>query len=127
MADGVVERSRPRDRILETAQDMFHKHGIKGVGDGRNDVGRLAQVDQVVALFYHDEEMACGEGRQAVLQRLPGLCRHLRERLARDQDGERLVSQQARPEADAPHVRRAPRHAFTPERERFVLSEGVNG
>ncbi|RVD35816.1 TetR/AcrR family transcriptional regulator, partial [Mesorhizobium sp. M4B.F.Ca.ET.019.03.1.1] len=23
MADGVVERSRPRDRILETAQDMF--------------------------------------------------------------------------------------------------------
>ncbi|TIT77252.1 MAG: TetR/AcrR family transcriptional regulator, partial [Mesorhizobium sp.] len=25
MADGVVERSRPRDRILETAQDMFHK------------------------------------------------------------------------------------------------------
>ncbi|TIX15558.1 MAG: helix-turn-helix transcriptional regulator, partial [Mesorhizobium sp.] len=32
MADGVVERSRPRDRILETAQDMFHKHGIKGVG-----------------------------------------------------------------------------------------------
>src|ERR1700759_829041 len=32
MADGVVERSRPRDRILETARDMFHKHGIKGVG-----------------------------------------------------------------------------------------------
>ena len=32
MTDGVVERARPRDRILETAQDMFHKHGIKGVG-----------------------------------------------------------------------------------------------
>ena len=32
MTDGVVERSRPRDRILETARDMFHKHGIKGVG-----------------------------------------------------------------------------------------------
>jgi AcrR family transcriptional regulator len=32
MTDGVAERSRPRDRILETAQDMFHKHGIKGVG-----------------------------------------------------------------------------------------------
>ncbi|RUY09207.1 TetR/AcrR family transcriptional regulator, partial [Mesorhizobium sp. M7A.F.Ca.US.005.03.2.1] len=32
MADGIVERSRPRDRILETARDMFHKHGIKGVG-----------------------------------------------------------------------------------------------
>ena len=33
-------------------------HGLKGVGDGRIDVGRLAQVDQVVALCYHDEEMA---------------------------------------------------------------------
>jgi AcrR family transcriptional regulator len=32
MEDGTVERVRPRDRILETAQDMFHKHGIKGVG-----------------------------------------------------------------------------------------------
>ncbi|MER8630145.1 TetR/AcrR family transcriptional regulator [Mesorhizobium opportunistum] len=32
MTDGVVERPRPRDRILETARDMFHKHGIKGVG-----------------------------------------------------------------------------------------------
>lgn len=32
MEDGTVERARPRDRILETAQDMFHKHGIKGVG-----------------------------------------------------------------------------------------------
>ncbi|MER9583376.1 TetR/AcrR family transcriptional regulator [Mesorhizobium sp. M0276] len=32
MTDGVVERSRPRERILETARDMFHKHGIKGVG-----------------------------------------------------------------------------------------------
>jgi AcrR family transcriptional regulator len=32
MTDGIVERSRPRDRILETARDMFHKHGIKGVG-----------------------------------------------------------------------------------------------
>lgn len=32
MDDGTVERVRPRDRILETAQDMFHKHGIKGVG-----------------------------------------------------------------------------------------------
>src|SRR5882757_3301313 len=32
MTDDVAERSRPRDRILETAQDMFHKHGIKGVG-----------------------------------------------------------------------------------------------
>src|SRR5436190_16042302 len=32
MADGITDRARPRDRILETAQDMFHKHGIKGVG-----------------------------------------------------------------------------------------------
>ncbi|MER8565516.1 TetR/AcrR family transcriptional regulator [Mesorhizobium sp. M0924] len=32
MADGITDRVRPRDRILETAQDMFHKHGIKGVG-----------------------------------------------------------------------------------------------
>jgi len=32
MADSTAERARPRDRILETAQDMFHKHGIKGVG-----------------------------------------------------------------------------------------------
>ncbi|ESY73238.1 TetR/AcrR family transcriptional regulator [Mesorhizobium sp. M1050] len=32
MTEGVVERSRPRERILETARDMFHKHGIKGVG-----------------------------------------------------------------------------------------------
>ena len=32
MVDGTSERVRPRDRILETAQDMFHKHGIKGVG-----------------------------------------------------------------------------------------------
>src|SRR5882762_2725904 len=32
MADGTSERVRPRDRILETARDMFHKHGIKGVG-----------------------------------------------------------------------------------------------
>ncbi|UDL91828.1 TetR/AcrR family transcriptional regulator [Mesorhizobium sp. PAMC28654] len=32
MEDGTVERARPRDRILETARDMFHKHGIKGVG-----------------------------------------------------------------------------------------------
>ncbi|MER9138085.1 TetR/AcrR family transcriptional regulator [Mesorhizobium sp. M0830] len=32
MTEGVVERSRPRERILQTARDMFHKHGIKGVG-----------------------------------------------------------------------------------------------
>ena len=32
MEDGTAERIRPRDRILETARDMFHKHGIKGVG-----------------------------------------------------------------------------------------------
>lgn len=32
MTHGVVERVRPRDRILETARDMFHKHGIRGVG-----------------------------------------------------------------------------------------------
>ncbi|TIX60082.1 MAG: TetR/AcrR family transcriptional regulator, partial [Mesorhizobium sp.] len=30
MEDGTAERIRPRDRILETARDMFHKHGIKG-------------------------------------------------------------------------------------------------
>jgi AcrR family transcriptional regulator len=32
MEDGTAERVRPRDRILETARDMFHKHGIRGVG-----------------------------------------------------------------------------------------------
>jgi AcrR family transcriptional regulator len=32
MEDGTAERARPRDRILETAQDMFHKHGIRSVG-----------------------------------------------------------------------------------------------
>jgi AcrR family transcriptional regulator len=25
-------RTRPRDRIVETARDLFHKHGIRGVG-----------------------------------------------------------------------------------------------
>jgi AcrR family transcriptional regulator len=26
------EKSRPRDRIVSTAQDLFHRHGIRGVG-----------------------------------------------------------------------------------------------
>ncbi len=28
----VAPRPRPRERIVETARDLFHKHGIKGVG-----------------------------------------------------------------------------------------------
>ncbi|SHE79803.1 transcriptional regulator, TetR family [Kaistia soli DSM 19436] len=32
MGDGAAEKVRPRDRILGTARDLFHKHGIRGVG-----------------------------------------------------------------------------------------------
>jgi AcrR family transcriptional regulator len=30
--DGCAPRSRPRERIVSTAQDLFHRHGIRGVG-----------------------------------------------------------------------------------------------
>ncbi len=32
LVDGCVSRSRPRERIVNTAQDLFHRHGIRGVG-----------------------------------------------------------------------------------------------
>lgn len=32
MDNSVVERVRPRDRIVEKARDLFHKFGIRGVG-----------------------------------------------------------------------------------------------
>jgi AcrR family transcriptional regulator len=30
--EGCAPRSRPRERIVSTAQDLFHRHGIRGVG-----------------------------------------------------------------------------------------------
>jgi AcrR family transcriptional regulator len=32
MEEDAVPRSRPRDRIVVTATDLFHKHGIRGIG-----------------------------------------------------------------------------------------------
>ena len=76
MTDGVVERSRPRDRILETARDMFHKHGIKGVGV---DAITEAAGTNKMTLYRHFESkdeliVEClrangGQGRRDVGQR----------------------------------------------------------
>jgi AcrR family transcriptional regulator len=82
ISDGAVQKPRVRDRIFETACDLFYRHGIRAVGvdaiaseAGTNKMSfyrSFSSKDQLVAEYLREQEREGWEWWDAIVAAHPG-------------------------------------------------------